>query len=382
MKKYLIIPLIILIFLTSLISARVVFADELSDNINEQLNNLDLSELENFIDQLNNNQSSFLESLKLMLNGEYDNGQANIYSYVLSIIFNSINDFTPILLSVVAISLFCVFIQNSKSSFASEGVSEIIYLIGFLTILLLMSSPIYSIYNNTKNNIENIAKLNEIMSPIIITLMIASGGSVSASVYKPVVTTFSNIVINLMLYVVMPILGLCVILCILSNFSKHFNFNKFTDVFFSVVKWALGISVTIYSLFMSIQGVSSAMHDGISIKATKYAISNSIPIIGGFLKDGFDLFLAGSVLIKNAIGVVSLFSLLSFMISPILNVAVFCLILKIISAITQVISDNKISSFCTSLSKAITYINVVQILISVMFFITILLMIFSANAFI
>jgi hypothetical protein len=55
---------------------------------------------------------------------------------------------------------------------------------------------------------------------------------------------------------------------------------------------------------MTVQGITSASIDGISIRATKYAISNSIPIVGGFLRDGFDIVIAGSVLIKNAVGII------------------------------------------------------------------------------
>lgn len=50
----------------------------------------------------------------------------------------------------------------------------------------------------------------------------------------------------------------------------------------------IGLSITIFTFFMSAQGLSSAVIDGVSFRAAKYAITNSIPIVGGFLKDGFD----------------------------------------------------------------------------------------------
>ena len=130
------------------------------------------------------------------------------------------------------------------------------------------------------------------------------------------------------------------------------------------------------------QWISSAIHDGISVKAAKYAISNSIPLIGGFLKDGFDLFVAGSILIKNAVGVASVIVLIYYVMSPILHVVVYSLLLKLVAAVTQTISDSKISDLCSLISKSLTYVNVALILTGFMMFITILLMIFSASAFI
>ena len=120
----------------------------------------------------------------------------------------------------------------------------------------------------------------------------------------------------------------------------------------------------------------------ISIKATKYALSNSIPIVGGFIKDGFDLVIAGSILIKNAIGITCVIILFYMILSPVLYLVTFSILLKLVCAIIEPITDNKITSFCLGMSKCISYLLVAIISVSFMLFITILLMMFSANAFI
>ena len=263
-----------------------------------------------------------------------------------------------------------------------EGVSEIIFFVCFLTVFMLISGQVLTIWTNTKKTLENIAKLNEIMSPIILTLMISSGGSVSAGIYKPSTILFSNVVINTMLYVVLPLTGLILIFGVVSLFSRNFKLNKFVEFFTGVVKWVIGISITFYGFFITIQGISGSFYDGISMKAAKYAISNSIPMIGGFLKDGFDLFVAGSILIKNSIGVACVFALLIIVLYPIICIGVFTLLLKLVAAVTETLSDSKISDLCTFVSKSMTYVNVSIIFTGVMMFISILLMIFSASAFI
>ena len=99
------------------------------------------------------------------------------------------------------------------------------------------------------------------------------------------------------------------------------------------------------------------------------------------MRDGFDLVVAGSVLIKNSVGVASIVVLFFYILSPVIKIAVFGLMLKLVAAVTESISDSKISDLCSCVAKSISYLNVLILLSGFMMFISILLMIFSANAF-
>ena len=356
-------------------------AETLNENIVNQLENLDLSKLDNLSKELNNEDATFTDTLYSIINGDYSTDYNNLFEYVREIALKKVLDFMPTLVTVIAIAVFASLIQSSKSIFAQEGVGSVINLVCYLTVILLLSSKIIYFFKNTKIIIENISKINEIMSPIILTMMIASGGSISASVYKPTVAFFTNSIVNIMLLVIFPLITLIMIFGIISVFSKDVKFNKFVDFFSSVIKWIIGITLGCFSLFLTVQGLSGAVHDGISIKAAKYAISNSIPLVGGFLRDGFDLTIAGSVLIKNAVGVSSMIVLINYILVPVIEIVIFSLILKLISAITESISDNKISQLCTFVSKTLSYLSVIILLTGFMLFLTILMMIFSANSF-
>lgn len=356
-------------------------AETLDENINNQLEFIDLSKLESLSLDLEQG-GLFKESFYKILEGKYSLSYDGFYSYIKEIFFNRVFDFMPLLITILAISIFSSLINNSKSHFNAEGVGSVINLVSYLTIILLLSNKIYSFFINGKIIIENISKINEIMSPIILTLMIASGGTISASVYKPTVAFFTNGIINIILLVVFPLITLVLTFGIISVFSKNIRFNKFVDFFSSIIKWVLGLIVTCFGIFLSIQGLSGAIHDGISIKAAKYAISNSVPIVGGFLRDTFDLTIAGSVLIKNAIGISSIIILINYILVPVLEIAIFSLTLKLTSAFADSIAENKTSELCGYVSKALSFLNAVILLAGFLLFITILLMIFSANAFI
>lgn len=383
MKK---IILIILVFVSLLISINEnvygVFASQLDEGINEQLENINLSELEEYFNNVTSDNKDFFTYISSLLKGEYNVKYDTIVNYLFGSVFSYVSKLAPTFISVIAISIFCGVIKHSRGSFLSDDIGDLIVFIGLLSIILLLSNKIFSIWYESKNTIENIAKLSEIMSPIILTLMIGSGGSVSASVYKPAVAFLSGGVINIMSNLILPLIGLIIIFSVISNFSGALSLNKFIDSVTSIMKWIFGIVITVFGFYISVQGLTSAVFDGVSIKATKYAISNSVPIIGGFLSGGFDVLIAGSVLIKNAVGITVLVALFFTVLSPVLHIFVFSTFLKIVAAFIEPISDSKISGFCVSISKCVTYLTVAILLVGFMLFITVLLLMISASAFI
>ncbi len=383
MKIKVAILFIIIIFIVPIFSVKTVCADSLSDTINEQIENIDLSELENFFNNITNlpENINFHDCIFAMISGNFNINFDSLSNYLLSTFFSGIKRCLPTFLSIIAIALFCGLIQKIKSSFIENEIANLITIVCLLSIILIITSEIISIWENAKNTIKNIANLTEIMSPIILTLMVASGGNVSASVYNPSVTFLSNGVINIFLSLIMPLVGLMIIFSVINEFSSTAKLEKFNEVCATIIKWVIGIVVSVFTIFLSVQGLTSATFDGISIKATKYAISNSIPIIGGFIKDGFDLIVAGSILIKSVVGIIGVFALFYTIISPVLYIVFFSILLKLTCAIISPITDSKITNFLSATSKNITYISATLIAVGFMFFITILLITISATAF-
>ena len=273
MKKkilFIISVLVSLVFLT-LATTYTASATELSDNINEQLNNLDLSELQNYFDNLNNTgfTSDFLSYFYGLLKGEYQFDYKTLGEYVVNCFLGQVYQFIPAMISIISIAIFCSVIHSFKGKFLSDGVSDLISFVCLISVILIISSQVISIWENTQITIENIAKLVEIMSPIILTLMVASGGNVSATVYKPAVAFLSSGIINIILTIVLPLIALMIIFNTLSNFSSSIKLEKFSELSSSIIKWVIGLIIAIFGIFLSIQGITSATFDGISIKATK-----------------------------------------------------------------------------------------------------------------
>ncbi len=362
----------------------IASADSLTDEVDKQLGELDLEKLENFYNSLQFENGDFSPSvyIKKILSGEYSVDANAIFSGVISSIIGDISYFAPSFLTILAISILCSLVKSVRSTYLSENISDIISFVGVLSVILIFSGEIISFYTLTTNTVKNISKFSQVISPILLTLMVSSGGTVSASMYKPVTAMFSGGIISIVNSVILPIALFIMVFSLISSFSKSVKLNRFIELGSSIIKWVIGITVAIFGIFITIQGFGSAVHDGISVKATKYALSNSIPLIGGLFRDGFDIICCGSILIKNAVGIGGIAILCMIILSPVIKIAVYSLMLKLIAALTETFSENGISNLCNGASKSLSYFTVSILLSGFMLFITILLIIFTASVFI
>ena len=137
----------------------------------------------------------------------------------------------------------------------------------------------------------------------------------------------------------------------------------------------IGISVSVFGLFFSLQGLTSATYDGVVRRAAKYAIGNGIPIIGGFLSGGFDLAVASSVLIKNSLGSMGVFLMVFVLFEPLILLISVNLLLRLTSAVTQPFGDSRISDFLGETADNLQYCMAGLLFTAFLYFIIIIIMV-------
>lgn len=360
-------------------------SEKLQDSIGELLEELDLEALENYLNSLTSEEKQFFgsgsitEKISAVISGDFRMDYDNFLAALGGLIFDGIKEMLPVFAVICAVAILCGLIKMFQSSFLNEGTAKIIFFIGYAAVLVLILTSLVNVIGDCYGSVRSMQKQMQAVFPVLLTLIATSGGSVSVAVYQPAVVFLSEIIVHLISAVVLPLSIMLVVICMVGNMSDEIKLNNFAALFKSINKWVIGISITVFSVFLTIQGITSATYDGLSFKAAKYAISNSVPIVGGFLSGGFDLLMAGSVLIKNALGSCSLLLLASAILLPFVQLLVFSLFLKLTAAVTEPVGEGKISGFLNSLSGIINYFIAGILAVAFMYFITLLLLICSSN---
>lgn len=108
-----------------------------------------------------------------------------------------------------------------------------------------------------------------------------------------------------------------------------------------MAEWTLGFGFTVFIGVMTVQGVSAAAVDGVSIRTAKYAMDNFIPIVGGMFADTVDTLVGCSLIVQNAVGVLGLILLLGALAAPLLRTVATMFLYRAASALLQPIGDSR-----------------------------------------
>ena len=359
--------------------------EDLSQSIEQILGQLDVEDLENYLQTLTQEQrEAFGEDvagkLRSLLTGDFSLQYDDVISALTGMLFKQISGLLPIFCSICAITILCGMLGKFKSSFSEKGTAKLIFFVGHASVLVLVLAALMGVVEDSGDTVKSLQAQMQAVFPLLLTLIATSGGSVSVAVYRPAVLFLSEIIVDVVVQIVFPLAIMMCVLNMVGNMSGEIKLKNFAALFSSVIKWTLGITLAAFTVFLTVQGITSATYDGLSFKAAKYAVSNSIPIIGGFIGNGFDLVIAGSVLIKNSVGSCGIFLLVIVLAAPLAELIAFQLFLKLAAAVTEPIGEEGISGFLSSLSGTINYFTAGLLAVGFMYFITMLLLICSSNA--
>lgn len=345
--------------------------EELEDTVDEQLSNLDLSALEKFLNNLTEEQrqifgsSGFLEKLQLIISGEFGDDTTNVFQAIISLTLNELLKILPFIASIIAIAVLAGLLSDFRGN--SQAIGDIIHFVCYGVIIVIITTTAVQMIALATSTLNLIVAQMEIVFPILLTMLTAMGGTVSVAIYQPAVVLLTSIVTGIFTNILMPIFIFSLVFSLVSNLSNSVRLDKLSGFLNSLFKWIIGIVFTIFMGFLAIKGITAGSVDSISFKTARYSLSTYIPILGGYLSEGFNVILASCLLIKNAIGASGLLLLFASVIMPLLELILFMLCLKFTGAILQPLSDSRISNFVSSISKSFIMPIVMVIGVSFMY---------------
>ena len=352
---------------------------QLDEIVKDQLENLDLEALQKYIDSLNDfNDQSIVDRIIAQIKGT-NLDYKNFFEGLSETFFKQIRGILPSFACITAITLLSGILYTLKSNMLGHTSSEMIFIITYAAALIPLLGVLIGVFRASLGAISSMQQQMQLLFPLMLTLMAASGGTVSASVCRPAVAFFSTTIVSLIRSIVLPITITIIVFSMAGKLTNDLKIGKFTAFFKSINKWIIGVCVSVFGIFFTLQGITSVTYDGIVRRAAKYAIGNGVPIVGGFLSGGFDLAVAGGVLIKNSLGSMGILLMLSVLFEPISLLIAVNLLLRLVAAITQPFGDGRISDFLGETAENLHYCTAGVLFVGFLYFLSILVMIFSTG---
>jgi stage III sporulation protein AE len=359
--------------------------NEVTDNIEKALDNADLKDIEKYYEEYadtlkpvtgGKDLSAFI---KMLAEGGSGFKISDVYSLIIDSMFGGVKQSISSIIQIIVIALIFSLITHFKPSFGDNGVSKAAQtaqyvIIGTITIGILVTAFSIGI-----KAVSGMTSFTEKFFPVILALLTALGGITSAAILSPATVFLTTGISIFFSGFIMPLIIVLTVFTLINGFSTSIKMNGFCSLIKTIIKWAIGISFTVFLGIVAIQGLLGSTFDGISIKTAKYTIDKLVPIVGGIVSDSVDVLVSCTLLIKNAVGVAGIFIIAGIVVTPVFGILAHYLLFKISGAVLEPVAGSAISKFAGDAADVLLLLFAAVLAAAVMFFITTAVIIGTGN---
>ncbi len=375
------------LLLGSEITAYADEGEELNENISSIIDSLDLTEIQKYLDEYGNDYvfgfgETAKEIVRYLVKGNLGVNYSDYITELFSVLFNKVTTMLPAFAQIVAISILCAVSSGAEGGVIGKTTAKVIRLACVSLIMLILSSMLFGIVTASVKCVTNIKRQVEIVTPILVTLSILTGGTDAGAIYQPSALFLSGGAIEIVSSFIVPATIAVIVLNFTSKINPEISFTGVAALIKSIMKWVIGITVTVFGLFITVQGSASSLFNGIFFKVTKYLVGNSVPIVGNFLSAGVDMVVMSGSVVRSSLGILGIIMLLAEVIQPLIMLISFSVLLKITAAVAQPLGEKTLYSLFTEFAKDIEYLIAGILMVAFLYLLVVMLILNSSYAFI
>lgn len=283
--------------------------------------------------------------------------------------------------AIIGIILLCALLDGFKVSFSEKTLSGAFGSVSSICIAASVLLPVLNLISRAGNLI--VASANFMLSyiPIFAAIMVSGGQPVTAGTYNTLVFTMAQGISIIASRTLVPLMSIYLAFCLISSLSPDISFTAVAEFIQKAVTWTLGIILTIFVGLLTIQGVVGNAADTVAIKTVKFALSGSLPVVGGIISDAANSVQSCVGLLKTTVGAFGIVAA-GFIYLPIIcEIIAWLLLLHICIAIGDVFSLNQISSLLKSTATVIKVILAIIVTVLLMMIVSTTIMLMFKGAF-
>ena len=337
----------IIIFLNTTIS----YADN-SETFEEQQKEFGI---QNFVYNSKQYGGEFFEDIDIgeilndAIQGKVDN--SSIFKRILNLLGTEFINSLKTIGSILAIIVIHTILKSISENLESDNISKLIYYAQYILIITIIMANFSDVVKMVQETTTNLVAFMNMLVPVLITLMIYTGSIVTSGIIEPIILFMINFIGNIIQDIIIPLVLIFTSLVVISKLSDKVQIEKLSKFLKSGIVLALSIILTIFVGVISLEGTMSASVDGITAKTTKALVSSAIPVVGKILSDSVDTVLGCGIILKNAVGLVGVIVVIGICIIPLIKLASMTFAYKLLTTVTEPISDSKITSLLEQIGQ-------------------------------
>ena len=273
------------------------------------------------------------------------------------------------------LAVLCALLQNLQNSFEHSAISLLAYSICYIFLAVIALTAFYNAMALARDTVSNMVGFMEALLPLLISLLAGVGAVTTAALFTPlmlfVVSTVSIVVKD----VVLPLFFLAAVLQCVNFLSDRYQVSNLCGLFRQGGMVVLGLTLVVFVGVITVQGVAGGVADGVALRTAKYATATFIPVVGKMFADTVEMVMGASLLLKNAIGLFGIATVITLCALPLIKLASLIFVIKLAGALVQPMGDEKMAKCLDGMGDNLLLVFGGVLAVAIMFFLTITMII-------
>lgn len=252
---------------------------------------------------------------------------------------------------LLAIVLLCGMTDGMNLGLGRDGI-DAVGITGALAITAVAVADMHSLIGLGRETLDKMELFSKVLLPTITAAGVAGGAPSGAAARQVATMFFSDVLMTLISQLLIPLVYAYVAVCTAYAALNNEGLKRMGGLIKWVVNTVLTIALLAFVGYLTVSGVIAGTADAVSIKAAKFTVSSVVPVVGGILSDAAETVLAGASILRNAVGVFGMLTVLSMCVLPFLQLGVHYLVYRCTAALTATVSGGRISGLIDGIGGA------------------------------
>ena len=280
--------------------------------------------------------------MSLILQGRLWDAVKELCSGMVGAVSSQTEEIKTIFITILILGIVAAVFINFADLFRDHQVSDIAFYFVYLIMIAVLLNTFAGAVSIVREILETVTTFMKLYIPTYIIAVGSASGIASASVYYQILLFVVYLIEWGYLTVLLPVVYTYMLLTVINGIWMEEKLALLLELLSKVISVSIKITLGIITGFSMLQAMVSPVIDSLQSSALKKAMS-AIPGIGGLTEGMFEMVIGSAVLVKNSIGLYITLVLIVLCCVPIIKLTLLAAAIKLSAALIGIVSDKRMT---------------------------------------
>lgn len=253
---------------------------------------------------------------------------------------------------VMLVAVLCGCASGLKTAAGSSLPEAAIDMAGAIGVTGVLMGDLQGMMGLCTQTLEQVSVFSKTMLPVMAAAVSLSGAPTTATILQAATMFAFDLLVRFITAVLVPAVCAYITIITVNAALGSDALGKLA----AFVRWlttgSLKLLLTVFIAYITISGSLGGSVDGVALKTAKFAVSGSVPVVGGIISDATETILSGAALLKNTVGIFGMVCIAAICIVPFLRVGLNYLLFKAGAAVLSPVCSKSLSGLIGGISDS------------------------------